>query len=220
MKSKTPGLDAIESHFKMNFEEVIRILHWENKTSLFRLSNECGISRDTFQRHAKYFNLKLMNSRDAALSSPFKKGKDHWAFGLRKENSKWAKAHSVRMKKENPCSNIDIMNKKQDTTASTYRKNPLAQEKLFAKFLKNRNVKYDDQYRIGPYIIDFFIPNLNLCIEIDSTFKWGKERKISASIKDEYLTKLGFKILRINKAHLKNKRLILDILNTHNVIGH
>ena len=173
-------------------------MHWKEKKSIKSLSDSCGISRDTFDKNAKTLDIKLRSIKDAAKITN-NRGKKHWAFGLRKENSTWAKKHSVRMKKNNPCSNPETLRKKQETTANTYRKNPLEQEKIFGKILRNHNIKYEDQHPIGAYIIDFFIPNLNLCIEIDSTFKWGTERRRSASIKDEYLTKLGFKILHRNR---------------------
>lgn len=217
---KRPGLLAIEAYFGMPFKNVINKLHWKEKRTLRTLSNECGISRDTFQRYAKRFGLKVMSHREAAFNKKGGKGDSHWAWGLRKENSAWAKASSDRMTDRNPCSQKDILTKKQASTAETYRKNPLPQEKKFAKILNANRVEYKDQYLIGTYIIDFFIPSLKLCIEIDSTFKWGKDRQNSASKKDAYLSKFGFKILRINKAYLTNKSYILDILKTNNIVSH
>lgn len=216
-----PGLKAIELFFGMRFERIIKELHWKKKQSLLMLSNQCGISRDCFQRHAKNMRLRVRNQKEAAIDSPFKKkGKDHWAFGLTKTNSSWAKNHSLRMMKNNPCSNPSILRKKQETTAKKYRKNPLKQEKMFKKILDKYTIEYLDQHVIDRYIIDFFIPKFNCCIEIDSTYKWGNERKRTALIRDEFLLQLGYKTIRINKAHLKNEIFILDILKAHNIIGH
>lgn len=218
---RRPALEKIEKHFNMPFPNVINDLHWKKGLSIKRLSSECGVSRDTFDKNAKRLNLKLRKHRDSIiLDIPNRAGKNHWAYGKRKDNSEWCRMHSDRMKKDNPCSNGDILRKKQESTAIIYRNNMLPQEKAFAQILDKYSVKHEAQYVIDSYIIDFFIPSLNLCLEIDSTDKWGKERRKAAQKKDLFLSKKGYLILRINKRHLKDKDHILNVLKTNNVIGH
>jgi very-short-patch-repair endonuclease len=43
-------------------------------------------------------------------------------------------------------------------------------EKAFALELKNKNINYKQQYELGGYVFDFYIPNENLLIEIDGSF--------------------------------------------------
>jgi very-short-patch-repair endonuclease len=213
-----PGLQVIEAYFNMPFKDVINELHWKNGQSIKCLSDQCGISRDTFQRNAKRLKLKLRSHQKAIeLDVPNRSGDKHWAYGLTKENSEWAKMHSDRMKINNPCRNPEILRKKQESTAEKYRNNMLPQEMSFADILNNHNVFHLPQYVIGSYIIDFYIPRLNLCIEIDSTYKWGNDRKIAAQKKDDYLIKeRSFNVLRINKDFKIDR--ILNILKANNII--
>jgi len=215
---KTPGLDKIEKHFNMPFSDVITTLHWRDKRSIKSLSDECGISRDTFQRNAKKYGLDLRKAKEACGLTK-NKGKDHWAYGLTKENSEWAKNHSDRMVAKNPSQNKRAMEKRAITSAQTLKDKKLPQEIAFAKILKELNIDFEEQTPFGPYNADFFIKDLNLVIEIDSTNKWGKERRSKAAIRDDILLcEHGIETLRINKAWLPDKLRIINILKANNVI--
>jgi len=212
------AIEKIEKFFNMSFEKIISDLHWKDGLSIFELSSRCGFSRDCFQKEAKRLNLKLMNRHESALRK-YEHHK-HWAIGLTKENSRFGKMHSLRMKKNNPSFNEETRNKMSKSLANKFKENLLPQEILFKDILdRHCNLKYEIQYPIKQYIIDFFIPSLNLCIEIDSTDKWGNDRKEKAIEKDNNLKYLGFNILRINKRHLENELYIVDILNSNNIIS-
>lgn len=43
-------------------------------------------------------------------------------------------------------------------------------EKAFALELKSKNIKFKQQYEVGGYVFDFYIPNEKLLIEIDGSF--------------------------------------------------
>jgi very-short-patch-repair endonuclease len=214
---KREGLKSIEKYFDMNFKDVILKLHWEQKKSIKKLSDLCNISRDCFQSNAKRLGLPIRN-RKQATSLTNKKGENHWAFGKNKKNSEIHRRHSERMKANNPSHNSKYLFKNMQKMAFNLRKNPLPQEKLFKDMLDNLNVKYVFQFQISKYIIDFFIPDIRLCIEIDSKDKWCKEKKERANTKDKHLYDLGFKVLRIPRNTLKKTDVILNILKTNNVI--
>lgn len=213
-----PGLKAIEEYFEMNFSDVIQKLHLDNKRSIKSLSDECGVSRDTFQRQAKNLGLKLRNIQDATKLNK-NKGHNHWAFGKTKANSEWAIAHSDRMIKNNPMHNVESKEKRAKTFSKTLASEiVLPQEVQFKSGLRSKRVEFIFQYPIGPYVIDFYIPSKNLCIEIDSTDKWGKDRRLKAKIKDSYLKKNGFSILRINKSSFKTTLDVHNLLYKHHII--
>lgn len=102
--------------------------------------------------------------------------------------------------------------------AEGFKKKPWPQEIMFGRHLKELGIENVFQHPIDSYVIDFFVPHLNLCIEIDSTFKWGKERKDHAAKRDANLKKRGYSVLRINKARVKCLADTANILKSHNVI--
>ncbi len=212
------AIDKIEQFFNMPFDKIISELHWKYGLSIFELSKRSGFSRDCFQKEAKKLNLKLMNRHEAALRKY--DHHTHWATGLNKENSEFGKMHSLRMKNNNPSFNPKIREKMSKTLSDNFKKKLWPQEIKFKEYLdKYCKYKYETQVPIKQYIIDFFIPDLNLCIEIDSTDKWGKDRFIAATTKDRILMYLKFRVLRINKRYLSNELYIVDILNSYNIIS-
>lgn len=193
-------------------------MHWKKERSIKSLSDECGVSRDTFQRQAKNRHIKLRNIKDAC-SLTLNKGDKHWANGLRKENSSWANMNSERMKTNNPNKDIEVRRKRAKTISKTFIRNVLPQEAMFKNILDKKSIAYEMQKPIEGYNVDFFIEP-NKCIEIDSTDKWGKTRRSAAAKKDKLLSQNGFEVIRINKRWLSDLSCIIDILVTNNVISH
>lgn len=212
------ALQKIELYFKLPFKKVISKLHWKEKRSIKSLSDECGVSRDTFQRLSKGFNIDLRSLQDAAKLTK-NRGERHWAFGLTKDNSEWANNSSRRMTKNNPANDRKLAIKRARTISKLYKEKLLPQELKMKDILDKAFIKYEVQKPIGPYVIDFFIPDLNLCLEVDSTSKWGKERRDAASIKDRYLKRRSFRMVRVNKNWLSNMDRLADILKTNNIVG-
>lgn len=213
------GLDAIESYFKMPFKNVINILHLQRKETILSLSQRCKISRDTFQRNAKRLNLKLRNPNEAR-AIVIENGKcskeNHWAFGLRKNKSDWALMHSLRMKKNNPTKNKLNLIKANEKHAERFKNNPTFSERKTYLILKRLNVNFEEQKTFDKYIIDFFITDFNICLEIGSD-KRGKERLKKMEIRTLRLNKLGYKVLFV-----ANRQVCLeyihDILVANDVI--
>jgi very-short-patch-repair endonuclease len=58
--------------------------------------------------------------------------------------------------------------------------------------------KFRREYPLGPYTLDFVCVDLKLDIEIDGKDHLTDEGKHHDSIRDAYLQRLGFSILRIN----------------------
>ena len=81
--------------------------------------------------------------------------------------------------------------------ATALRNNMTKQEKrLWYDFLKKLPVQVKRQKVIGDYIVDFFIPNKNIVIEIDGR-QHGMEENVTADTqRDEYMRTLGIIVLR------------------------
>lgn len=70
-------------------------------------------------------------------------------------------------------------------------------------YLIKENINFTTQYPIitpngKGYIVDFFIPNKNIIIEVDGDYHNTPKQKIYDKLKDEELTKMGYSIIRIN----------------------
>ena len=201
----------------MPFKEIIEELHWKQKISVSELSRQCGMTREGIGQIAKRLSLPVRSHRESVKLTK-NKGDKHWAYGLRKETDDRIKDHSDRMIKRNPAKNPEIRAKMSKSLSKVFTKNPLEQEIAFKEFLELLNVKYKEQFPISSFVIDFFVPKLNLCIEIDSTHHWGHHRRFKAKEKDEYLNAKGFKVLRIDKTWALEFSRITEILLTNKLI--
>lgn len=192
-------------------------LHNNDKISLNELSKNFNIIRQSLSSLLRRHGFKTRSVKDACALTK-NKGKNHWAYGLTKETNDLFLEHSKRMKLKNPTRDIETRSKAAVTRARYFKKNLWPQEVSFKQILDKYSIKYEFQYPIGPYIIDFFILDKNTCIEIDSTSKWGTKRRNAAKVKDEYLFKLGYKMIRLNKNNIL-KDSTINILNANNIIG-
>ena len=213
----TPAKKRLEIFFKMPFKEIISDLHWNQKKSLKWLADQSNVCRKSITNICVKENISFRSHLES-VGLTKNKGPSHWAYGKTKETSITHKNHSIRMKLKNPSASLDIRTKTAKTRAEYFKKNPWPQEIIMRDILSKIGVNFLFQYPIGPYIIDFFLPEINLCLEVDSTNKWGKDRRLMAVRKDEFLTENGFRIVRINKTIMKSEKAILNVLNCHNII--
>ena len=58
--------------------------------------------------------------------------------------------------------------------------------------------KFRREYPMGPYTLDFVCVELQLNIEIDGKDHWTEEGRRHDLLRDVYLQRLGFTVLRIN----------------------
>lgn len=181
----------IESFFKMPFAKIISELHMRQSRSIHSLVKESGISHTSFVNLARSLGIELRTHKQSSR---------------------------LNMSLNNPTHNVAAKEKRARTLKRAYSKSLWPQEIVFKKILDKQSVRYEMQSPIGPYNIDFFLKDIRLCIEIDSTDKWGKERRAAANKKDKVLIGLGYKVLRINKRKLTDLLFINNILKANNVI--
>lgn len=85
------------------------------------------------------------------------------------------------------------------------RKAGILSEVIFWKQVRARtfhNIDFDRQRIIGNYIVDFYVKNLGLVIEIDG---WSHDNKeIYDEVRQKYLESLGLKVFRIKDFDAKN----------------
>lgn len=216
---KKTAKERVENYFQMPFEDIIKELHIKEKKSLEELSRQSGIARQTITNIAKRLGLRIRTIQEANKLTK-NKGNKHWAYGKTKDNSDWAKSNSDRMKKSNPISNEDTQIKRAITMSKALKNRRLPQEIQAANIFTSFGIEFIEQYPVGPYNLDFYIKELNLAIEIDSTDKWGGGKKDKAIIRDEFLlNEFKIKTIRINKNWLSNRETILNILKANDIIN-
>lgn len=80
-------------------------------------------------------------------------------------------------------------------------------EVIVASLLTSLEIEYEEQERIGRYLVDFYVPTKNLVIECDGTY-WHGERKAGAkekdARKDAFLLSRGYSVFRIPETDIKN----------------
>ena len=91
-------------------------------------------------------------------------------------------------KYNNKLTNFARLNRRSGNLAEALLWNELKQSKLGYRFTK--------QKPIGNYIADFYCPEKKLVIEIDGSQHYVKEGRDKDIERDEYLEKLGVKVLR------------------------
>ncbi|MDP4001319.1 MAG: DUF559 domain-containing protein [bacterium] len=81
----------------------------------------------------------------------------------------------------------------------------LWESKLWSHLRSNNfDLKFKRQVRIGKYIVDFCCADKKLVIEIDGGYHNKLKNKIYDQEKDEFLSKEGYKILRIWNGEIEN----------------
>ena len=81
--------------------------------------------------------------------------------------------------------------------ATILRNNMTKQENhLWYDFLKKLPIQVKRQKVIGNYIVDFFIPNKCIAVEIDGRQHGMEENVIADTQRDEYMNSLGITVLR------------------------
>lgn len=71
--------------------------------------------------------------------------------------------------------------------------------------LKQRGVfgyKFRRQHGIGPYIVDFYCPNLRLAIELDGGHHFEPKQRAYDRERQRYIESLGVKVVRYTNADI------------------
>ena len=74
--------------------------------------------------------------------------------------------------------------------------------------LKNRQLlkyKFRRQYSVGPFILDFYCPELKLAIEIDGGSHERPQAKESDQERQEYVEKFGIRFLRFKNEEVEKQ---------------
>ena len=96
-----------------------------------------------------------------------------------------------------------LSNSRLTSNARNLRKNMTKEERhLWYDFLKALPVMVHRQKVIGNYIVDFYIAERKIVIELDGSQHYEKEGQCADQVRDAYLKSLGMTILRYSNADI------------------
>jgi len=87
-----------------------------------------------------------------------------------------------------------------------------AEQILWFELRNNKlGAKFKRQHSIGGYITDFYCQKYKLIIELDGEVHNTKEVKEYDTVRDKFLTSLGYKVLRFSNSEIEsNTEKVLD----------
>ena len=96
-------------------------------------------------------------------------------------------------------------NKKLTPISRTLRKNMTKEERhLWYDFFKKLPITVNRQKVIGKYIVDFYIADADLVVELDGSQHYEDEKQIISDFeRDEYLKSLGLTVLRYSNLDIQ-----------------
>ena len=66
-------------------------------------------------------------------------------------------------------------------------------------------LRFKRQYGLGPYILDFYVPQVKLCIEVDGGIHNSKEVKEKDLNRDAFMNENGIRVLRFRNEEIENE---------------
>ncbi|WP_107668603.1 endonuclease domain-containing protein [Cyanothece sp. BG0011] len=75
---------------------------------------------------------------------------------------------------------------------------PPAEQLLWARLRRRQveGVKFRRQYSIGPFVVDFYVPELRLAIEVDGPSHFTPETKVYDTERQAFIESFGNRFLR------------------------
>ena len=109
--------------------------------------------------------------------------------------------------------------KDQKLLRQTLRNNATAPEAILWRMLKGKQIeslKFRRQFGLGPYVLDFYCPEIRLCIELDGGIHKTHEQAQYDEIRSQYIYENNIKVLRFeNDVVYRNMNAIVDAIKIH-----
>jgi len=196
----------------------------EYRDKLSKIAKEKGFGKWSKGKHhseeVKIKMSKIHKGKHLSPSTEFKKGHKHSKSALEKMSKTWIKkGQRLGIGTEFKKGNIPWSKGKKFMSDEFYKKlslsglkkqmnmnEPTSIEKKVYEELKNRGLLFEKQKIInGKFIVDAYIPSLNLVIEADGDYWHSLDniRKRDKS-KNAYFKKCGFNLLRLTETEINN----------------
>ena len=109
--------------------------------------------------------------------------------------------------------------KDQKLLRQTLRNNATAPEAILWRMLKGKQIeslKFRRQFGLGPHVLDFYCPEIRLCIELDGGIHKTHEQAQYDEIRSQYINENNIKVLRFeNDVVYRNTNAIVEAIKMH-----
>ena len=109
--------------------------------------------------------------------------------------------------------------KDQKTLRQSLRDNSTAPEAILWRALKGKQVdglKFRRQFGLGPYVLDFYCPEIRLCIELDGEVHKSYEQSQYDEIRTRFMASNNIKVIRFeNDVVYRNIEAIKETIKEH-----
>jgi very-short-patch-repair endonuclease len=207
-------IKEIEKKFDKPIKDVIPFLYWDKRFNQEQISKEIGFDRKIV--------MELMDKHQIKRRPKYKyisslKGKDHLMFGKNWENH-FGKEKSDKRKNEYAKRFRELTIRRIENNEFPFFDTEI--EKIIAKEMIKRKILFVKQFRVGnKFVCDFAIPLLKIIIECDGDYwhanpkiydknnltKTQKKKVQIDKIKDNFLKKRGWIVLRFFETNIKSK---------------
>ena len=109
--------------------------------------------------------------------------------------------------------------KDQKLLRQTLRNNATAPEAILWRILKGKQIeglKFRRQFGLGPYVLDFYCPEIRLCIELDGDVHKSFEQAQYDEERSRFINESNIKVLRFEKDVVyRNANAIVEAIKEH-----
>ena len=109
--------------------------------------------------------------------------------------------------------------KDQKLLRQTLRNNATAPEAILWRMLKGKQIeslKFRRQFGLGPYVLDFYCPEIRICIELDGGIHKTHEQAQYDEIRSQYINENNIKVLGFeNGVVYRSANAIVDTIKEH-----
>ena len=109
--------------------------------------------------------------------------------------------------------------KDQKLLRQTLRNNATAPEAILWRMLKGKQIdglKFRRQFGLGPYVLDFYCPEIRLCIELDGDVHKSYEQSQYDEIRTRFIASNNIKVIRFeNDVVYRNMESIIEAIKEH-----
>ena len=109
--------------------------------------------------------------------------------------------------------------KDQKLLRQNLRNNATAPEAILWRLLKGKQIdglKFRRQFGLGPYVLDFYCPEIRLCIELDGDVHKSYEQSQYDEIRTRFIASNHIKVIRFeNDVVYRNMEAIMEAIKEH-----
>lgn len=213
------------SYLKVNRQEAIKALRgntWSKKEPVYLNCKHCSKSFGVIPARADRAKFCCKDCLTQWMKSV--KGEGHWHYTLVDRICEQCgetfkcKPAKVAYGEGKYCSRSCLGSS--TSRILSLHKGPTSIERKMAEWLTDLDIDFEPQYSIGPWVVDIFLPGLDVVIECDGGYWHGLEETIKRDRRKEYyLRKHNFTLYRFTESEINNigPSVLIPLLKAYNL---